>query len=90
MNYLAFRMSGRLGRPVLTVHTSSRVSHPKLSIFELESLAQRVARTDGVPILQARRQIARFMGAPFGTNVLAMRRRVRCLALALPLLRPLH
>jgi hypothetical protein len=74
MNNLAFRISGRLGRRVLTLHTSSHVSHPVLSASELEKLAQRIATVDGVPIAQARRQIAQFRGAPFGPNVVATRR----------------
>ena len=80
MNNLAFRITGRLGRPVLTLHTWSHVSHPSLSVSELECLAQRIATTDGVPIGQARRQIVQFRVAPSGPNVVAMRRRVRNLA----------
>ena len=87
MNNLALRITGRLGRPDVTLHTSSHVSHPTLSVSELECLAQRIATIDGVPIVQARRQIAQFRGAPFGPNVVAMRRRVRSLALAPPLSR---
>ena len=66
------------------------VSHPILSASELECLAQRIATIDGVSLALARQQIARLRAAPFGLNVLAMRRHVRRLPLAPALSRPLH
>jgi hypothetical protein len=90
MNNLALRIDGPLGLPKTNSHSSPCVSHPNLSPCELECLALRIATTDGVSATQARQQVARFQGAPSGPNVMAMRRRIRSLPLALAPSRPLH
>jgi len=83
MNHQASRMNGRLGRPATTLHSSHCMSHPNLSPFELGCLALRIAKSDGVSVIQASQQIAQFRGAPSGPKVLAMRRHVRGLPLTL-------
>lgn len=83
MKNLAFSITAQPREPVETLHLTPRPcpSHPNLSIFELESLAQQISSVDGISLPQARQQIARFRGAPSGPGILAMRRQIRRLSL---------
>jgi len=83
MNNQSSRINGQLGRPAMNSHSSPCVSHPALSPFELGCLALRIARTDGVSVIQASQQIAQFRSSPSAPDVLAMRRHVRSLPLTL-------
>jgi len=60
MKYFAFRQRPCVAQPASEMHLFQRISHPILSVSELESLAQRIAKVDGVSPLEARHQIMNF------------------------------
>jgi hypothetical protein len=64
MNSTTFCVYRRLSRSIISFDPASRVAHPVLEACELDSLARRIAASEGLAHSDARLQIAEFRARP--------------------------